>query len=62
MTGIDTDFYSSKPFKELSAEPYTRLYHEADVPGVQVRELSDHLILVANGDTDLVANPPLVNV
>ena len=62
MTGIDADFYSSKSFKEFLAEPYTRLYHEAGVPGVQVRELSDHLVLVANGDTDLVANPPLVRV
>ena len=62
MTGIDADFCSSKSFKEFLVEPYTRLYHEAGVPGVQVRELSDHLVLVANGDTDLVANPPLVRV
>ena len=47
MTGIDKDFHQSAAFKAY-LEPYTRLYHEADVKGVEVSEVADRLIIVAN--------------
>ena len=38
------------------------MYHQVEVPGEQISGQSDYLILVANGKTDIVENPPLLKI